>query len=356
MRRLEVDTDYMRRALQLARLGEGFTSPNPMVGAVIVADGRIIGEGYHRRYGGPHAEVWAMRSVPEADRHLIPGSTVYVTLEPCSHYGKTPPCAAMLVEKGVGRVVVGCKDPNPRVAGRGIDMLRKAGIEVEVGVLEDECLAVNRRFIVAQTMHRPYVLLKWASSADGFLDRDRGPDESPAMFSTALTSQTVHGLRAVHDAIAVGARTVLRDDPRLDVRHIAGRSPRPVVIDRRGTAPSSARIFSREGVIYLTSERRTDIPDGVEQIIVAPDATPADMVKALGTAGVSSLMVEGGACLLKAFIDDNMWDDARVEVAPFELGEKGIAPLAVPAGTVSVAEADGGNVIFNVKNPNPRSF
>lgn len=340
----------MERALQLARCGEGFTSPNPMVGAVIVARGRVIGEGYHRRCGGPHAEVWAVRSVSLADRALLAEATIYVTLEPCSHYGKTPPCAAMLVNERIGRVVIGCLDPNPKVSGRGVEILRRAGIEVVTGVLEEECFALNRRFMIAQTLGRPYVLLKWAASADGFLDRRRMPHESPEKFSTPLTLQQMHRLRGLHDAVLVGSGTVMADNPSLTVRYIAGLQPRPVVLDLRGRVSASARIFSTPGCILFTSAERADIPSGVTQIVMTAPVTMTLLLAELRKLGVSSVMVEGGAALLTSFIAEGCWDDARIEIAPRNLGDAGACPMAVPAGIRSYVDAGDGNIIINVKN------
>lgn len=340
----------MRRALQLARLGEGFTSPNPMVGAVIVARGKVIGEGYHRRCGGPHAEVWAVRSVSASDRHLLSEATVYVTLEPCSHYGKTPPCANMLVEHGVKRVVVGCPDPNPKVAGRGVRILREAGIEVTVDVLRDECSNLNRRFMTAQIKRRPYILLKWAMSKDGFLDRERTPGTDAVKFSTQMSFQSMHRLRSLHDAIMVGAGTVLSDNPSLTVRGYAGLQPRPVVLDRRGRVPASAKVFSNSQAIYVTAEARQDLPAHVTQVLVSPCASVEAVVGELKALGISSIMVEGGAELLRSFMDCGLWDDARVEVAPFALGSSGVSAVTLPRGAVSVSPADAGNVIINVKN------
>lgn len=344
-----IDSRYMARALELAAHARGYTSPNPMVGAVIECDGRIIGEGYHRRCGGPHAEVWAVRSVSPADRHLLSRSTIYVTLEPCSHYGKTPPCAKMLVEQGIGRVVVGCTDPNPKVSGRGIAMLRDAGIEVITGVMETECLALNRPFIICQTTGRPYVMLKWACSADGYLDVDREISDAPARFSTTLTSQLVHRERTFFDAIAVGSATVLADSPRLTARLFPGRSPRPVVIDRRGRIPAGAPILSDPQTIYLTATDRSDLPATLTTVKVAPDAGPADYLLSLRSLGITSVMVEGGAELLRSFIDSGLWDDARIEISPSPLGPRGRARLAIPAGSVT-ARQEGPNTILTVSN------
>ena len=223
-RKRMIDEKYMRRALELARHGELDASPNPMVGAVIVApDGRIIGEGWHRRHGEGHAEVNAVASV--ADPSMLRDATMYVTLEPCSHYGKTPPCASLIIEKGIPRVVVGCLDPFEKVSGRGVNMLREAGVEVVTGCMEAECVALNRKFMTAHRLRRPYITLKWAESADGYID---------GHISTPVTSMLVHKLRATHDAILVGSGTVLADRPRLDTRYFVGRSPLRVILDRRG--------------------------------------------------------------------------------------------------------------------------
>jgi diaminohydroxyphosphoribosylaminopyrimidine deaminase/5-amino-6-(5-phosphoribosylamino)uracil reductase len=224
----------MARCLQLARHGEFTTAPNPMVGAVIVHDGRIIGEGWHRQCGGPHAEVNAVRSVRPEDEGLLREATIYVSLEPCSHWGKTPPCAELLVEKGFRRVVVGCLDPNEKVAGRGIRRLREAGAEVVVGVLERECWWLNRKFMTFHTLNRPYITLKWAQSADGFIDRHRESrsDGEPVHFSSQWTQTLVHRLRATHQAILVGRRTWELDQPSLTTRLWPGRNPERVVLTK----------------------------------------------------------------------------------------------------------------------------
>ena len=278
---MEIDIRFMRRALQLARLGEGLVSPNPMVGAVIVAaDGRIIGEGYHHRYGGPHAEVCAVRSVKEADRHLLSDSTIYVTLEPCSHYGKTPPCSQLIIDTGIPRVVVGSADPFPEVSGRGIRMLREAGVEVVVNVLREECDALNVRFLTAHRLGRPWIQLKWAQSADGFmagLDKDGKP--YPVKFSTPVSSVWMHRRRSMVDAIMVGRNTLEIDRPRLDCRLWPGRSPR--------------RVAPRHDLELQMRELYRD--------------------------GVTSLMVEGGPTLLQSFIDLGLYDDVRIETSEKKL-------------------------------------
>lgn len=308
----ESDRRYMRRALQLARAGRGHTSPNPMVGAVIVApDDRIIGEGWHRRFGQAHAEVNAVRSVKDSDRAIIPQSTIYVTLEPCSHYGKTPPCAKLLTDIGIGRVVIAAGDPNPKVSGRGVAMLRQAGIQVDEGLMTAEAWELNRPFMTAHTLRRPFVTLKWAQSADGFMDARRSPECPAARFSTPLSAQLVHCRRATHDAIAVGAGTVIADRPALTVRLIEGRSPRPVVFDRSNRLESiDAEILKRsESVLVNTSQPLEDT-----------------LLSLYADYGITSLLVEGGPSLLQQFIDSGLWDEAYVETAPCSLGNNGSAP------------------------------
>lgn len=318
---MHIDTKYMERALQLARLGEGLVSPNPMVGAVIVsADGRIIGEGYHHRYGGPHAEVCAVNSVKESDRHLLKDSTIYVTLEPCSHYGKTPPCAAMLVEKGVKRVVVGSPDPNPLVSGRGVRMLREAGIEVEEGVLRQECDALNRRFLTSQLERRPWIQLKWAMSADGFMG-DLAEDGKPVphAYSNPLSKVWMHRERSMADAILVGTATLISDHPSLTLRHWPGHNPRKVSFD-------SAR---------LTSET----PETSADFLLLPPDLPLEesMHRLFEQEGIGSLMVEGGADTLRRFIEAGLYDEIRVETSPTPQ-HSGIPAPQLPKGLTKISQ------------------
>lgn len=322
----DFDRKCMHRALQLARAGLGHTSPNPMVGAVIAApDGRIIGEGWHRHFGGAHAEVNAVCSVREADLALLPQSTIYVTLEPCSHYGKTPPCAKMLCECRFRRVVIAAGDPNPKVSGRGVRMLRDAGITVDEGLMEADAMELNRRFMTSQILRRPFITLKWAQSADGFMDARRSYGEGAYRFSIPLTSQLVHWRRALHDAIAVGARTVLADRPRLDVRLIEGQSPRPVVFDRHCLISPAC-----------LSQMRSDA------IVIDSDEPVADVMHRLyADFGISSLLVEGGAGLLRSFLAAGLWDEAWVEVSHICLGHEGavMAPAIaqLPEKTVIIS-------------------
>lgn len=300
-----IDNRYMRRALELARHGLGNASPNPMVGAVIVHDGRIIGEGYHRRCGDGHAEVNAIASVSPDNRGLLSSATIYVTLEPCSHYGKTPPCAKLIIDTGIPRVVIGAVDPFEKVAGRGVAMLRKAGIEVTTGVLDRECRELNRRFFTAHTLRRPFVTLKWAQSSDGFLDCVREAGMNAYKFSTPLTSLFTARLRSLHDAILTSAATVNADNPRLTVRRWAGRQPIPVILDRSDKVNRDALLLQNPATITLSS------------------ATIDEALAALYERGITSVLVEAGPRLLHAFIASGLWDEARVEVAPIILGEKG---------------------------------
>jgi len=301
---MNIEEKYMHRALELARHGLGSTSPNPMVGAVIVSeDGRIIGEGYHRRCGEGHAEVNAIASVAESDRELLRESTMYVTLEPCSHYGKTPPCAKLIIDTGIPRVVIGAGDPFKKVAGKGIQMMRDAGIEVAVGILADQSRALNRRFMTAHEHGRPFVTLKWAQSSDGYMDSDRA-DGSAAKFSNLLTSMLVHRLRSLHDAILVGSGTALADNPQLDCRLWPGHSPVPVVLDRRQRINPDELRMSRP-------------------IILSDFGNLSNALKELYHKGMTSVLVEGGSQVLHSFVCSGLWDMARVETNRQRLGTHG---------------------------------
>ncbi len=329
---MEIDLKYMRRALELAAHGMGNVSPNPMVGAVIVApDGRVIGEGYHRRFGGPHAEVNAVRSV--ADRSLLADSTIYVTLEPCSHYGKTPPCAKLIIDSGIPRVVVGAGDPNEKVSGRGVAMLRDAGVEVVEGVMAEESRRLNAAFMTAHTCRRPFVTLKWARSADGWLDVVRTAGEPAAAISSPLGRLAVHRLRSLHDAILVGSGTVLADDPLLDTRLWGGRSPRPVILDRRHRVTASSRVLSRDPLVI-------DTHDGV-----------ADILSRLYSEGITSVLVEGGAEVLSSFIEAGLWDVARVECSGVSFGDRGAAKApAIAQAPFATYEIDGNAISLYSNN------
>lgn len=344
-----VDEKFMCRCLQLARCGVGSTSPNPVVGAVIVCDGRIIGEGYHIRAGEPHAEVNAVNSVKAADRHLLPRSTMYVTLEPCSHYGKTPPCCDMIIARGLKRVVVGSVDSNASVNGGGIARMRDAGIEVVVGVLEEECRRLNGAFFASHELKRPYITLKWAQTSDGYIDvvRDGG---SALKISTPVSQVVVHKLRAAHDAILVGTRTAILDNPSLNVRCWAGRAPLRLVIDRDGVLPASLALFdgSVPTVVYTACEDVAKCGKNIEQAVLDfSKSVPVQILEHLHSMGVNSLLVEGGGKLLQSFIDAGLWDAVRVEInEALSVGDGVPAPVFSPISAWEVSSCGGNKILF----------
>lgn len=319
------DERYMRRCIQLARLGEQGAAPNPMVGAVVVCDGRIIGEGYHRKCGGPHAEVNAIASV--RDEAMLHRSTIYVSLEPCAHYGKTPPCADLIISKGIPRVVVGCVDPFAKVNGLGIKKLRDAGVEVKVGVLDEECRRLNRRFITFHSMQRPWITLKWAQSADGFIDVLREASQPAAHLSTPVTSILVHRLRARRQAILVGTNTALMDNPTLNTRLWPGANPLRLVIDRHHRLPDTLHL-----------------QDGSQPTHVYTEESLSEILADLYQQGIQSLIVEGGAKLLQSFINQGLWDEARVETSPVQLGNGVAAPTLSGAFSVQTEQIDGNEI------------
>ena len=322
---MEDDIRFMQRCIQLARCGEAGAPPNPMVGAVVVCDGRIIGEGFHRRCGGPHAEVNAIGSVRE--KHLLSRSTIYVSLEPCSHYGKTPPCADLIIRSGIPRVVIGCTDPFAKVNGLGIKRLRDAGCEVVVGILEAECRDLNRRFFTFHEKHRPWILLKWAQSKDKYI----GQTSSKVAFSSPLTQTLVHRLRARCQAILVGTNTAILDNPSLTTRLWQGPDPLRLTIDRKGVLSPTLHL-----------------KDGSTPTVIYSNESLREILADLYNRGIQSLMVEGGAKLLQSFIDEGLWDEARIETAPFFLGEGTKAPVLKDARFLSKQDY-GGQIIQNYR-------
>lgn len=320
-----VDEKYMQRALQLAAQGAGHTSPNPMVGAVIVAsDGCILGEGWHRKCGEGHAEVNAIAGVTcEAQ---LGDSTLYVTLEPCSHYGKTPPCARLIIERGIPRVVVGTLDPFKEVSGRGVAMLRQAGVEVVVGVLEQECRELNRRFLTAHTTGRPWVQLKWAQTADGFIALPPDAGEHPLRMSTPVTMRLMHRQRALCDAIVVGASTARIDNPSLTTRYWPGRSPLRVVLSHRLSIPDNLKLLNDGQPAIIYNGLKNETCGAVEYVKMDTD-TPRAWLEDLYRRGVTSVMVEGGTQVLQQLIDAGVWDEARIEVSPRRVGQGTAAPV-----------------------------
>jgi diaminohydroxyphosphoribosylaminopyrimidine deaminase/5-amino-6-(5-phosphoribosylamino)uracil reductase len=307
-----LDAFWMRRCLDLAARGHGRVSPNPAVGAVLVHDGRLIGEGWHRRFGGPHAEVEAVASVTDADRPLIPRSTLYVSLEPCCITGKTPPCTDLIIRERIPRVVIGATDPNPLVAGRGKAILRQHGIEVIAGVMADAAAAVIRPFAVNILGKRPYVTLKWAQSRLGYY----APAAGRQWLSEPETQAWSHRLRAENDAILAGARTILMDDPSLTTRAFPGRSPQRVIYDPSGKVPGTCAAFADDGIgVFLASEksRQPDLPGHVVFIpLHRGESHCPTILHVLFEHGIGRVLVEGGAHVQKMFIRENLWDEAWV--------------------------------------------
>lgn len=341
---MEIEEKYMRRCIELAQNGCCYAAPNPMVGAVVVCNGRIIGEGYHARCGEAHAEVNAIRSVREP--HLLRSATLYVSLEPCSHYGKTPPCADLIIEKQIPRVVVGCLDPFVKVAGRGIEKLRAAGVEVVTGLLEAECKALIERFLTFHLQQRPYITLKWAQSSDGYIDRLRTGGE-PLHLSSPLTLLRVHRLRAEHSAILVGTRTAQLDNPSLNVRHWSGPQPVRLVIDRYSRLPKQLHLFDGEQRTLVLTEH---LPDKEQPALSEGSPTlayrqldfsaplPPQIATLLHGEGLQSLLVEGGRITLQQFIDAGLWDEAWVEEAPLIVGQGIAAPSLKEFKSVTVEQ------------------
>ncbi|HET7733449.1 MAG TPA: bifunctional diaminohydroxyphosphoribosylaminopyrimidine deaminase/5-amino-6-(5-phosphoribosylamino)uracil reductase RibD [Paludibacter sp.] len=323
---MNYELKYMLRCLQLARQGGGYTAPNPMVGAVLVCDDVIIGEGYHHRFGEPHAEPNAINSV--IDKDLLKLSTLYVNLEPCSHYGKTPPCANLIVSSEIPRVVIGTLDPNPKVAGSGVEILRNAGIEVTVGVLEEECRKLNKRFFIFQEQKRPYVLLKWAQTRDGFIDRKRTDiSEPPLLISNNITKQLTHKMRSENQAILVGANTVLLDNPSLTVRNWTGKSPVRVAIDRLGRIPEDFNIKDGSIPTLIFTEKPQPDRKNVEYIQIEFNAENLKTIlQKIYERSIHSVLVEGGATILNSFIDAGLWDEANVEISPVCITDGVAAP------------------------------
>ena len=338
----------MRRALELARLGAGQVAPNPMVGAVLVQGERVLAEGWHRSIGGPHAEVECLNGFGEGS---IPAdATLFVNLEPCSHQGRTPPCVDLLIRRELKHLVVAHSDPNPAVHGRGFARAREAGMEVITGVCEAEARWLNRRFLTFHEERRPYIVLKWARSGDGFMD-DRGRS---ARISSAETDVLVHRWRSEEPAILVGSRTVINDDPQLTVRHVAGRQPLRVVIDRGARTPAKARAFDGSApTLLLTDRERLEV--AAEQLVIAVGSDPIDaLLVELQRRTITSVLVEGGAELLGHFLARGLWDEARVitGAAAFAAGTK--APeLTVSAARSIVSGPDRIALFVNESAPDP---
>jgi len=326
---------FMHRCLELARLGAGYVAPNPMVGAVLIHDGKIIGEGYHQKYGEAHAEVNCIASVKNENKSLIPQSVLYVSLEPCSHFGKTPPCTDLIIKNKIPKVVIGRRDPFVEVNGRGIEKLKAAGVEVEVGILENESKELNKRFITFHTKKRPYIILKWAQTADGKIEAPSKPppkgeafensERSRLLISNEYSNRLVHKWRSEEASILVGTNTAMMDDPELTTRLWPGPSPVRLVVDMDLKLPSSLKIFNQQQptIIFNTkihSEESEWSPPspfmervGVRHYQVTEDTSLIHQItNAIYQLKIQSVIVEGGTKLLQSFIDEEMWDEARI--------------------------------------------
>lgn len=326
---MTIEEKYMYRCLQLAQNGRGFTSPNPMVGAVIVHQDKIIGEGYHRQYGKAHAEVNAVKSVE--NKALLKDSTIYVSLEPCSHHGKTPPCAQLIIDNKIPKVVVACLDPYPAVSGRGIKMLQDAGIEVSVGVLEKEAQALNRAFFTTQIRNRPYIYLKWAQTQDGFIDKERceGEKPQPTPISNEFSRMLVHKKRAETAGIMIGTNTAVNDNPSLTTRFWYGKNPVRIIIDRQGRIPSGYQLFDGKVKTIIFTEKDLYEKQTDSVIYIRTDFNESlfeNIFSILKSHKIDSVLVEGGRELLQSLIDIQMWDEAYIETSNACFGKGVKAP------------------------------
>jgi diaminohydroxyphosphoribosylaminopyrimidine deaminase / 5-amino-6-(5-phosphoribosylamino)uracil reductase len=333
---LSLHDTYMKRCLKLAAKGIGVVAPNPLVGCVIVHKGKIIGEGYHEKFGGSHAEINAINSVK--NKNLLKNSTLYVSLEPCAHHGKTPPCADAILKHGIKKVVIGCADPNPLVKGKGIAKLVKGGCDVITGIMEKECIYINRRFFTFQLEKRPYIILKWAMTRDGFIDKKRTKNDKPLKITGAKADRLSHKWRSEEQAIMVGTNTAIKDNPLLTTRKVKGKSPVRIVIDRNLKIPANSNIFSNFASVIVVNGKKNAKKGNVEYVNVGMihESSLQDVLKELYNRNIQSVIVEGGAKLLNSFIKEGFWDEARVFSSGVEIGSGIKAPVL--KGTITSPE------------------
>ncbi|HTA26769.1 MAG TPA: bifunctional diaminohydroxyphosphoribosylaminopyrimidine deaminase/5-amino-6-(5-phosphoribosylamino)uracil reductase RibD [Bacteroidia bacterium] len=323
---MSVHEKYIKKCLKLAAKGFGSVAPNPMVGCVIVHKGKIIGEGYHEKYGGPHAEINAINPVKK--KELLKGSTLYVSLEPCAHHGKTPPCADAILKYGIKKVVIGSVDPNPLVKGKGIAKLIHGGCDVITGVLEKECMDLNKRFFTFHSEKRPYIILKWAMTKDGFMDINRQMGEKPLKITGAQANKLSHTWRSEEQAIMVGTNTAVMDNPKLTTRNVKGRSPVRIVIDRNLSIPANSNIFSNFASVVVLNAKKNAKQGNIEFVKMKFKGNVlGSAMTELYKRNIQSVIVEGGAKLLNSFIEQGLWDEARL----FSSGTKIGAGIKAPA-------------------------
>ena len=343
------DIKFMRMCLELASKAEGMTYPNPMVGSVIVYKGRIIGEGYHLRSGESHAEVNAINTVK--DKTKLKESTLYVNLEPCSHFGKTPPCADFIISNEIPRVITGTLDTSEKVSGKGIKRLREAGCEVKYGVIEEECRRLNRRFFTFQEKRRPYITLKWAQSKDGYLDIIRSEDhrKEPTWITGNPERILVHKWRASEQSILVGAGTVRADNPRLNIREWKGNDPLKLILSRSGSLNSGFYLTGTDNnSIVFTHNSQSDIPGAVKVLFKDDVPSSVQIIEYLYSSGIQSLFIEGGADVLNHFILSGLWDEARIFTGE-ELFLKGIKAPSIGGKLFSKAVFSGSSLEVYLK-------
>jgi len=343
---------FMQRCLELSEKGLGYVAPNPLVGCVIVHENKIIGEGYHQFFGGPHAEVKAINSVK--DKSLLKNSTLYVTLEPCSHFGKTPPCAELIVSMGIPRVMISCIDPFPQVSGKGIEILKTAGVKVETGILNEEYQWINRRFFTFLKKHRPYIILKWAETKDGFIDTDRIKDTPKITWITNEACRTlVHKWRTEEQAILIGTKTALNDNPQLTARSWIGKNPLRIVLDKNLTLPKNLTVFNNESktLVVTEAENHSSSENLTFFTTKFDEKLLQNILNELFNQDIQSLIVEGGAYTLNSFIHAGLWDEARVFTGNIEFG-KGL-PAPVIDGTILTKQDIGNSKWKIIKNKKP---
>jgi diaminohydroxyphosphoribosylaminopyrimidine deaminase/5-amino-6-(5-phosphoribosylamino)uracil reductase len=324
---VKVQEKYIKRCIELAKNGLGTTYPNPLVGCVIVFENTIIGEGWHKKSGEAHAEVIAIESVK--NKELLSSSTLYVSLEPCSHFGKTPPCADLILKYKIPNVVIGTIDPNSKVAGKGIQKLKESGVNVTFGILEKEGNELNKRFFTFHKKSRPYIILKWAESSDGFISPKNKKEQKPVWISNEYSRQLVHKWRSEEQAILVGTQTIIDDNPSLTVREWVGNNPIRVVIDKENRIDSSYNVFDNQAkTIVFSNKEVTSVADQIQYIKIDFDKNPIQaIVDKLFENNFQSIIIEGGRKTIQSFIDANLWDEASVFIGEINLNDGTKAPI-----------------------------
>lgn len=344
---MKLPEQYMYRAIELARLGAGKVAPNPMVGAVLVYQDRIIGEGYHEYFGGPHAEPNCIANVAEADRRFIKNAVLYVTLEPCSHYGKTPPCVDQILREEIRQVFIGAQDPFPQVAGTGISKLQAAGVSVITGLLAEECAELNRRFFCFHQQKRPYLILKWAQSFDGKIGT---PQLGRLLISNAYSNRLVHHWRAEEAAIMVGKNTALQDDPALTNRHWYGRSPLRILVDPGLSVPRNARLFDNSARTLVFNTIKDEVQENRQYFRISSENFLDEMMTRLFDLSVQSVLVEGGRTLSQSLIDNGLYDEIRIIENQTMIVGEGLGAPRTPGARLIQQKFAGGDRISYLAN------